>query len=164
MRILSPVFEAGKVDLVFNGHVHNYQRSFPMTFVPSEQNGAKPVKGPDGKLSNLRHVDGKWTLDKSFNGKTRTKPQGIIYVVSGAGGNHLYNPEQQEAPETWQEFTYTHISRTHSFTVVEINGTTLELRQLTADGYDVDHFTITKDHPVAAAAASRATPHSTATP
>ena len=35
MRILAPTFEAGKVDLVFNGHVHNYQRTYPMTFVPS---------------------------------------------------------------------------------------------------------------------------------
>ena len=26
MRLLAPVFEAGKVDVVFNGHVHNYQR------------------------------------------------------------------------------------------------------------------------------------------
>jgi hypothetical protein len=164
MRVLSPVFEAGKVDLVFSGHVHNYQRSYPMTFVPSEQNGAKPVKGPDGKLPNLRHVDGKWTLDKSFDGKTRTRPRGVIYVVSGAGGNHLYNPEQQDAPETWQEFTYTHISKTHSFTVVEINGATLEQRQLTADGYDVDHFTITKDQPVAAAAVSQAAPNGTVTP
>ena len=164
MRVLSPVFEAGKVDLVFSGHVHNYQRSYPMTFVPSGQNGAKPVKGPDGKLPNLRHVDGKWTLDKSFNGKSRTRPQGVIYIVSGAGGNHLYNPEQQDAPETWQEFTYTHISKTHSFTAVEINGSTLELRQLTADGYDVDHFTITKDQPVAAAAVSRSAAVGAVTP
>ncbi len=42
MRQLSDVFEAGKVDVVFMGHVHNYQRSFPLTFA------AKP--GPDGKM------------------------------------------------------------------------------------------------------------------
>ena len=35
MRILSPTFEAGKVDLVFCGHVHNYQRSYPLKFKPS---------------------------------------------------------------------------------------------------------------------------------
>src|ERR1051326_1183684 len=34
MRMLSPIFEAGHVDIVFAGHVHNYQRSFPMTFTP----------------------------------------------------------------------------------------------------------------------------------
>ncbi len=54
MRILAPVFEAGKVDLVFNGHVHNYQRTYPMTFVPATENGAKPVMGPDGKLCQDR--------------------------------------------------------------------------------------------------------------
>jgi hypothetical protein len=158
MRVLSPVFEAGKVDIVFSGHVHNYQRSYPLTFVPSASNGAKPVKGPDGKLLKDRHVDGEWALDRSFNGKSRTNPQGVIYVVSGAGGNHLYNPEQQDAPETWQEFTYKHISKTHSFTVVEIDGPTLELRQLTADGYEVDRFTVTKERAATASAVSRATP------
>ena len=40
MRILAPVFEAGKVDLVFCGHVHNYQRSYPAPFVPARENGA----------------------------------------------------------------------------------------------------------------------------
>ncbi len=29
MRPLSPIFEEGNVDIVFAGHVHNYQRSFP---------------------------------------------------------------------------------------------------------------------------------------
>ena len=144
MRILSPIFEAGKVDLVFNGHVHNYQRTYPMTFVPAEENGARPTKGPDGKLSKARHVDGKWTLDKKFDGKSDTTPEGVIYVVSGAGGQHLYNPEQQDDPASWQDFTLKHISKDHTFTVVEIDGPTLTLRQLTAEGYEVDSFVITK--------------------
>jgi acid phosphatase type 7 len=144
MRVLAPIFEAGKVDLVFNGHVHNYQRTYPMTFVPSYENGAKPVLGPDGKLSKARHVDGKWTLDKTFNGKTDTTPQGVIYVVTGAGGQELYNPEQQDDPASWQEFTFKHISKDHSLTVAEIDGPTLTLRQLTTEGYEVDSFVITK--------------------
>ncbi|MDR3632235.1 MAG: metallophosphoesterase [Isosphaeraceae bacterium] len=144
MRILSPIFEAGKVDLVFNGHVHNYQRTYPMTFVPAKENGAKPTVGPDGKLSKARRVDGKWTLDKKFNGKSDTTPEGVIYVVSGAGGQHLYNPEQQDDPASWQEFTFKHISKDHSLTVTEIDGSTLTLRQLTAEGYEVDSFVITK--------------------
>jgi len=144
MRILAPVFEAGKVDLVFNGHVHNYQRTYPMTFVPAKENGAKPTMGPDGKLSKARRVDGKWTLDKKFNGKSDTTPEGVIYVVSGAGGQHLYNPEQQDDPTSWQEFTFKHISKDHTFTVTEIDGPTLTLRQLTAEGYEVDSFVITK--------------------
>ena len=30
MRILSPLFEKYGVDIVFNGHVHNYERSYPL--------------------------------------------------------------------------------------------------------------------------------------
>ena len=33
MRRLTEVFEAGGVDIVFCGHVHNYQRSYPLRFV-----------------------------------------------------------------------------------------------------------------------------------
>jgi hypothetical protein len=30
MRRLSRIFEAGNVDIVFSGHVHNFQRSLPL--------------------------------------------------------------------------------------------------------------------------------------
>ena len=114
MRILAPVFEAGKVDLVFNGHVHNYQRSYPDDRSSPPRRTAPGRRWvQDGKLSKARHVDGKWTLDKTFNGKTDTTPEGVIYVVTGAGGQRLYNPEQQDDPASWQEFTYKHISKDH---------------------------------------------------
>jgi hypothetical protein len=144
MRILAPVFEAGKVDLVFNGHVHNYQRTYPMTFVPAAENGARPRMGPDGRLSKGRLVGGTWTLDKTFDGKTDTTPEGVIYVITGAGGQRLYNPEQQDDPASWQEFTFKHISKDHTLTVVEIDGPKLELRQLTVEGYEVDRFVVSK--------------------
>ena len=83
MRILAPIFEAGKVDLVFNKErTATIKRTYPMTFVPAKENGAKPVVGPDGKRSQDRHVDGKWTLDKKFDGKSDTTPEGVIYVVT----------------------------------------------------------------------------------
>ena len=74
MRLLAPIFEAGKVDVVFNGHVHNYQRTFPMTFVPDKQ-GTLMVGGKDNKTVRGRVVNGRWTLDKSFDGKTNTRPR-----------------------------------------------------------------------------------------
>jgi hypothetical protein len=144
MRVLAPVFEAGKVDLVFNGHVHNYQRSFPLRFVPARENGAAPIVGNDGKLQKSRHVDGKWRLDRTFNGQTDTTPEGVIYLVTGAGGQHLYNPEQQDDPASWQEFTYKHVSKVFSLTVVDVDGPTATVRQLTPEGESVDHFTVTK--------------------
>jgi hypothetical protein len=144
MRILAPIFEAGRVDVVFNGHVHNYQRSYPMTFVPARENGARPVPGPDGDVPKSRHVDGKWTLDRTFDGKSDTTPEGVIYVVTGAGGQHLYNPEQQDDPASWQEFTLKHISKEHTLTVADIDGLTLTIRQLTVEGNEVDRFSVTK--------------------
>ena len=57
MRPLSPIFEAGHVDIVFSGHVHNYQRSFPLTF-PRRTRWRRP--GAKGEVA------GEWKLDKAF--------------------------------------------------------------------------------------------------
>ncbi len=143
MRLLSPIFEAGNVDVVFNGHVHNYQRSFPLKFSPAKQ-GTLMVGGKDLKTIRGRVVPGSWKLDKSFDGKTVTKPQGIIYIVTGAGGQELYNPEQNDDQDSWQKFTNKFISNVHSLTVADVAGKTLTIRQISAEGKDLDTFTITK--------------------
>ena len=137
MRILSPVFEAHHVDVVFSGHVHNYQRSFPMTFAPAAQ--------PDGsKIGPRGEVAGEWTLDKEFRDGAAGKPRGVIYIVSGAGGAGLYNPEQQDDPASWQGFTDKFISKTHSLSVVDIDRKTFRLTQVSATGETVDSFRIVK--------------------
>ena len=133
MRRLSDVFEAGGVDIVFSGHVHNYQRSFPLRFK------AKPA-GFESK--NL--VDGDWTLDKEFDGVRKTKPNGVVYLVTGAGGAHLYNPEQQDDPASWQAFTTKFVSKVNSFTVVDAHGRKLAIRQISKDGQELDNFVVTK--------------------
>jgi acid phosphatase type 7 len=143
MRLLSPAFEAGKVDVVFNGHVHNYQRSYPMTFVPDKK-GVLLVGGMGNKTARGRVVNGRWTLDKSFDGKKDTTPKGIVYVVTGAGGQTLYNPEQNDDPDSWQKFTAKFYSNVHSLTVVDMDGKKMSVRQIDADGRKLDAFTITK--------------------
>jgi 3',5'-cyclic AMP phosphodiesterase CpdA len=137
MRRLSDVLEAGGVDLVFCGHVHNYQRTFPLRFVP--ENSERPKQGRRGE-----HVDGHWTLDKTFDGKTKTRPEGVIYLVSGGGGANLYNPEQQDDPATWQEFTDKFVSKVHSLTIVEVDGPRLRVRQVSVQGDELDRFNVTK--------------------
>jgi len=143
MRLLSPVFEAGKVDVVFNGHVHNYQRSFPLTFAPIKQ-GILLLGGKDNKTIRGRLVTGDWKLDKTFDGKTNTKPKGIIYIITGAGGQELYNPEQNGDPDSWQKFTDKFISDTHSLTFAEVTGSTLTIKQISTQGKQIDSFVITK--------------------
>jgi hypothetical protein len=131
MRRLAEVFEAGGVDIVFSGHVHNYERSFPMRF-----------KANPAAMKSV--VGGEWTLDKKFDGVARTKPDGVIYLISGAGGAGLYNPEQQDAPATWQPFTDKFFSTVNSFTVVDAGGDQLSFRQITKDGQEVDRFVVTR--------------------
>jgi predicted MPP superfamily phosphohydrolase len=145
MRLLAPIFEAGKVDLVLNGHLHNYQRSYPLTFKSSKgRNGTLLVGGRDGTVIRGRVVNGRWTLDKTFDGKTQTKAQGVIYVVTGAGGKELYDVDQHDAPDSWQPFTHRFVSNVHSLTVVDVSEKTLKIQQVTADGREVDTFTISK--------------------
>jgi len=143
MRLLSPIFEAAKVDVVFSGHVHNYQRSFPMRFEPAKK-GTQLVGGKDNKTLRGRVVPGKWTLDKTFDGVTHTQANGVIYIITGAGGQELYNPEQENDPDTWQKFTNKFISTIHTLTVADVDGKTLTIRQLAGNGKEVDSFKVTK--------------------
>lgn len=133
MRILSPVFEKNKVDIVFAGHVHNYQRTYPLTFVPK-----LPAADENGTLP------GDWTLDREYDGSKRTHPKGIIYLVTGAGGAGLYNVEQQSAPRTWQPFTAKFISQVHSLTRVDVTGRKVSVKQISETGKEVDSFVVEK--------------------
>jgi predicted phosphodiesterase len=142
MRLLAPIFEKGKVDLVFAGHVHNYQRSYPLQFVPDNL-GNQLVSGADNRKRG-KVVTGKWTLDKKFDGKKITKPNGVIYIVTGAGGQGLYNSEQQNDTDSWQKFTVKFFSTVHSFTIMDVNGSELILRQVDINGKEVDRVKITK--------------------
>jgi len=132
MRHLSPIFEQFNVDLVFTGHVHNYQRTYPMRFKPT------------GDTQRSGRVDGEVTLDQRYDGARRTRPRGVIYLVTGAGGARLYDPDQQDDRATWQPFTVRFISKVHSFTQVDVRGRRLTVRQIDADGREVDRFIVAK--------------------
>ncbi len=139
MRSLSPVFEAGNVDIVFQGHVHNYQRTYPLTFRPIAQASGAMV-GPRGEVA------GEWKLDHAFQDGAggATAPHGIIYITDGAGGAELYGVEQQSNPAGWQPFTFKFISEEHSLSVIDIDGRTFRLRQISDRGQEVDSFRIEK--------------------
>lgn len=122
---------------------YNYQRSFPLRFVPDKQ-GTLLVAGKENKTVRGRAVNGRWQLDKSFDGRTDTTPDGVIYLVTGAGGQKLYNPEQNDDPDSWQKFTDKFISKVHSLTVVDVDGKALTIRQIAPDGQELDRFMITK--------------------
>jgi hypothetical protein len=146
MRQLADLFEAGNVDVVWNGHVHNYQRSYPLHFVPGSNGDDKPLLSKGGKpiVGGKLMVPGHFKLDKSFDGATKTRADGVLYIVTGAGGQHLYDPEQQDDPSSWQDFTYKFVSKVHSLTVADVEGATMIVRQVSADGRELDRFVVTK--------------------
>jgi hypothetical protein len=147
MRLLSPVLEQLGVDLVINSHVHNYQRTKPLRFAPKlNEAGDRYVISPEGR------VDGKFTLDEKFDGVSNTKADGIIYIVSGSGGAGLYdmpisnNPElwKHEPADNWVPFTVKLISDVHCFTLVDVNGKSLVLKQINLKGEVLDEIKMTK--------------------
>lgn len=137
MRVLADIFEKRQVDIVFAGHTHNYQRTYPLRFVVAKQPDGKLV-APDGEVA------GSWTLDKSFTDDNNTSPNGVIYLVTGAGGAGLSGIFQAKDPDTWQEFTHKFIAPPHSFTMCDVTGRTLHVRQISHDGEELDHFSIKK--------------------
>ncbi|MDB6173937.1 MAG: hypothetical protein JWL59_3248 [Chthoniobacteraceae bacterium] len=140
MRLLEPIFEQAGVDVVFAGHVHNYQRSKPLKFTPE---GGRDKRG---------RVNGEFVLDEAYDGIKDTTPEGIIHVVSGGGGATLYKIDLVKTIEglkkdhgvNYVPFTTKYVADTHSFSMIDVSLTTFELRQIGISGEELDHFVITK--------------------
>jgi predicted phosphodiesterase len=136
MRVICDILQKYKVDVVFAGHVHNYQRTYPLKFNISKQ--------PNGSWHRDNGaVDGTFELDKTFDGKTHTTPQAPIYITTGGGGASLYGVNIAQHRELWQPFTYKFISR-HSLTNCDISGNHLHIKQIAEDGTILDDFSIDK--------------------
>ena len=69
----NPLFEKYGVDLVLNGHNHNYQRTYPLTYNPNES--AKPI-----------------TTSELSTGYNRGN-DGIVFATVGTGGVNFYSLE-----------------------------------------------------------------------
>ena len=135
MRLLSDVFQDCGVDIVFSGHAHDYQKTYPLIFHPTMIDGA-PTSNKDGTVS------GDFILDKQFDGKANPHARGVIYIVSGGGGAALYG----SAPESNDRanFTDKFISSTHSLTFCDTNQNKLKVSQVSEDGQVLDSFKIEK--------------------
>ena len=145
MRLFSPLFEKHRVDFVLSGHEHNYQRTKPFFFSPAGNGGAANVN------TKKRLVPGAFTVDEHFDGKTVTKAGGVIYIVTGAGGKHLYDPGFTDNPAKWLHeedknapYCAKVVTDRHSFTLFEISGSTLILRQIDQFGQEIDRIRVTK--------------------
>lgn len=140
MRLLSPLFERWGVDVVFGGHVHAYERTRPLRFRPQARalTGSRMQPQADGT------VPGSFALDTSFDGIRQTRPKGVVYITSGAGGAHLYDPDLTTARTAWQAYTARYAAHTHSLTVCEATPVALHLRQVAVHGEVLDAITLTR--------------------
>lgn len=143
MRVLSPIFERCGVDMVLHGHEHTYQRTRPLRFTPTDTRGASNVG------SKARLIPGNFQVDRRFDGRTQTVPDGIVYVTTGAGGKALYEPEWGQTARTHAEdghidYMARWVSDRHSLTVFDVDRSQMRVRQIDQWGGEVDRFTLRK--------------------
>ncbi len=131
IRHLCDIFQEHGVDVVFSGHSHAYERHHPLHFFRHTD-----TSGGDNEKSDK--VPGDFELDLSFDGVTNTKPNGVLYIVSGAG--EPSEPAKKKTPQ----FLSRRVEGVRTFTLCDVSGSSATLRQIGADGQEVDRLTIRK--------------------
>jgi len=79
MRAVAKFLEDHGVNMVFNGHEHNYQRTYPLR--ANSNAAAAPVATGSPAV----------TIDTAFDGIQQTVPDGVLYLVEGAGGDRDFD-------------------------------------------------------------------------
>jgi hypothetical protein len=85
MRAIAKVLEDHGVNMVFNGHEHNYQRTKPLRALDTVASAATPSGAPAV------------AVDDAFDGVKHTTPDGVLYFVEGAGGNRDFDGNEGPA-------------------------------------------------------------------
>ncbi|MEE3369248.1 MAG: metallophosphoesterase family protein [Planctomycetota bacterium] len=138
MRVIVDILQETGVDIVFCGYAHSFQVTHPLRFTPDNASiGA--VRNPGHEIA------GKFEFDRDFDGKTKTKPNGILYITTGGGGNpSLHSPEQTDNSATWQPYTVKYNASVNQFTDLQMDSEKLVLRQIDLNGKLIDEMLISK--------------------
>jgi len=133
MRELWPLFERFRVDLVFTGQLHTYQRTTPLAFTP------EPAGGPD----SWRFFADEHNLvaDTAFDGATVTQARWPLHILTGAGGGPVHAAPLPPVPKPFHGKV---VANTHSFSLLDIHDDRIDFRQVDARGATVDAFTLTR--------------------
>lgn len=113
-----PIYDEARVDFVFNGHNHNYERSRPIRgFSTGGTEGQVQATGANGIPVNN---------------------SGTVYVVAAGAGAPLYGVD----PSTT---SYTHIAESvRNYVIVTIENRTMHYTAYRLDGTVLDQFDYTK--------------------
>lgn len=79
MRAVAKLLEDHGVNMVFNGHEHNYQRTLPIRSTARTASTPSTAAGTPAVY-----------VDQQFSA-TQTVPDGVLYLVEGAGGNRDFD-------------------------------------------------------------------------
>jgi predicted phosphodiesterase len=117
--IYHPIFDQYGVDIVLEGHTHDYQRSFPIKFNPNSKSN------PIITNNNINNYN---------------DPEGQIYAIVGTGGINFHSLSGQSSFIASQQSTrFGHLN----IDIVN-NGTTLIGKFISNEGGIIDQFTINK--------------------
>jgi acid phosphatase type 7 len=125
---LLPVLEQYKVDMVFCGHSHGYERS-------------QPMRGHYGlaETFSTQHVISGATAEKPNEFRVGKDGQGVIYIVAGSGGQ--LGGQSPGFPHKSMVFS----DVTHGGSVLlDVEKNRLNARWICADGVVRDEFSIIK--------------------
>jgi len=112
-----PLFDKYGVDLVLEGHVHNYQRSFPLAF--NQQKSGEPI------VTSASKTD--------YN-----NPSGAIFAIVGTGGVNLHGLSDKAPFMAFQQDSKFGVLYMH------FSDDKIDAKFVTNEGETLDHFTISK--------------------
>ncbi|HLN34710.1 MAG TPA: metallophosphoesterase [Nitrososphaeraceae archaeon] len=114
-----PLFEKYGVDLLFSGHAHNYQRSYPLSY--NEKNSSQPIINDNGKTEYI-------------------SPKGMFQMVVGTGGVNFDRFSDQQPFIVFQQ------DSSYGFLNIDFqkDGNTLIGKYYSNDGEVLDEFKIIK--------------------
>ena len=116
-RIYHPLFDKYGVDLVLAGHVHNYERSFPLKF--NQATPSNPI------VTSTTKTD-------------YENPDGEIFAIVGTGGVNLHGLSDS-AP-----FIASQQDSNFGILDIHLSDNKLDAKFVTNDGVIDDHFSISK--------------------
>ncbi|MDJ0762691.1 MAG: metallophosphoesterase [Myxococcota bacterium] len=113
-----PLLHKYGVDIVFNGHAHNYSRSYPINPIPGSPYGIRDDK------------------------------DGVVQIIAGGGGARLYPTAKDEnnAPY-FDTLLAATVDKQHTYCRLSVTDTSLTLTAQTLDGQKVDTLELTSNKP-----------------
>jgi predicted phosphodiesterase len=117
------LFDTHKVDLIFNGHNHNYGRSKPVKY--NSASPGTPIIAVDQATGNYINVDGR------------------IFITCGTGGRSSH-PEFDGAIENFMGFRHSPDPYGANILTLQDNGNQLRVQFITNSNQVLDDFTLSK--------------------